>query len=88
MKIYRQGCLWGGRIPYIFDMMREIDDWTKSTLPSWIDSVLEGLRRPNVLLKLGPGAVIKGLREIPTIMLMHWAFANGLMQFGVFRIPR
>jgi|TARA_Y100000361_G_scaffold105239_1_gene94907 hypothetical protein len=29
MSIYWQGCLWGGRVPYIFDMMRKIDAWTK-----------------------------------------------------------
>jgi MPBQ/MSBQ methyltransferase len=29
--------------------------------------------------------VVQGLRETPTILLMHWAFATGLMQFGVFR---
>ncbi|MDP6204058.1 MAG: methyltransferase domain-containing protein [Prochlorococcus sp.] len=63
----------------------ETDDWTISTLPSWNDSILEGIRRPGAVLGLGPGAVIKGLREIPTILLMRWAFAHGLMQFGVFR---
>ena len=29
MTVYHQGCLWGGKIPYIFDMMRQIDEWTK-----------------------------------------------------------
>ena len=24
----------------------EVGDWTRATLPSWIDSVVEGLRRP------------------------------------------
>jgi MPBQ/MSBQ methyltransferase len=61
------------------------DDWTAATLPSWIDSILEGLRRPGAVLTLGPAAVLQGLRETPTILLMHWAFATGLMQFGVFR---
>ncbi|QVL52609.1 MAG: methyltransferase domain-containing protein [Cyanobium sp. M30B3] len=60
-------------------------DWTAATLPSWIDSILEGLRRPGAVLTLGPAAVLQGLRETPTILLMHWAFATGLMQFGVFR---
>ena len=63
----------------------ETEDWTNYTLPSWIDSIMEGMRRPGAVLSLGPGAVLKGFREIPTILLMHWAFANGLMQFGVFR---
>jgi MPBQ/MSBQ methyltransferase len=29
--------------------------------------------------------VALGLREVPTILLMHWAFTTGLMQFGVFK---
>ncbi|MGB7564743.1 MAG: methyltransferase domain-containing protein [Prochlorococcaceae cyanobacterium] len=64
------------------------DDWSAATLPSWIDSILEGVRRPGAVLGLGPGAVLKGLREIPTLLLMHWAFATGLMQFGVFRLRK
>ena len=65
------------------------DDWTMATLPSWIDSIVEGMRRPGAVLGLGPRAVLQGLRETPTLLLMHWAFANGLMQFGVFRLkPR
>ncbi len=63
----------------------EIDDWTKYTIPSWTDSILEGFRRPHAIIGLGPFALLKGLREIPTILLMRWAFLNGLMQFGVFR---
>jgi MPBQ/MSBQ methyltransferase len=62
----------------------ETDDWTRATLPSWIDSILEGVRRPGAILGLGPGAVLQGLRETPTLLLMDWAFRNGLMQFGVF----
>jgi MPBQ/MSBQ methyltransferase len=65
----------------------ETADWTKPTLPSWLDSILEGVRRPWAVLGLGPGAVVKGLRETPTLLLMHWAFRSGLMQFGVFRGP-
>jgi MPBQ/MSBQ methyltransferase len=60
-------------------------DWTAATLPSWIDSILEGLRRPGAVLGLGPRALVQGLRETPTLLLMHWAFATGLMNFGVFR---
>ena len=61
------------------------DDWSRATLPSWIDSILEGLRRPAAVLGLGPRAVLMGLRETPTLLLMHWGFATGMMQFGVFR---
>lgn len=60
-------------------------DWTPQTLPSWFDSILEGFRRPGAVLGLGPWALVQALRETPTILLMQWAFATGLMQFGVFR---
>ena len=60
-------------------------DWSAETLPSWIDSILEGVRRPAAVLGLGPKAVLMGLRETPTLLLMHWGFATGMMQFGVFR---
>jgi MPBQ/MSBQ methyltransferase len=60
-------------------------DWTGATLPSWVDSILEGVRRPGAVLGLGPGALVQGLREVPTLLLMDWAFRTGLMQFGVFR---
>jgi MPBQ/MSBQ methyltransferase len=71
--------------PWAAAMAVDSADWTAATLPSWIDSILEGVRRPSAVLGLGPGAVLQGLRETPTILLMHWAFATGLMQFGVFR---
>ena len=64
------------------------DDWSQATLPSWIDSIVEGIRRPRAVLGLGPNAVVQGLRETPTLLLMHWAFATGLMQFGVFKLKR
>ena len=66
-------------------MTIETGDWTNATLPSWIESILEGVRRPGAILGLGPFAVLQGLRETPTILMMRWAFATGLMQFGVFR---
>ena len=63
----------------------ETDDWTLETLPSWMESIWEGFRRPQAVLGLGLKGLFKGLRETPTMLLMHWAFAKGLMQFGVFR---
>ena len=63
----------------------DTDDWSRQTLPSWIESILEGVRRPGAVLGLGPRAVLMGLRETPTLLLMHWGFATGMMQFGVFR---
>ncbi len=64
----------------------ETDDWTVPTSPSWIESILEGIRRPRAVLGLGPKAFVQAIREVPTILLMMWAFKTGLMQFGVFRI--
>ena len=61
------------------------NDWTEATLPSWNESIFEGIRRPNAILRLGPKAVLQGLRETPTLLLMRWAFARGMMQFGVFK---
>ena len=61
------------------------DNWNSFTNPSWFDSIFEGVRRPNAILSLGPGAIIKSIREIPTILLMDWAFKKGLMQFGVYK---
>lgn len=63
-------------------------DWTAATVPSWRDSILEGVRRPMAVLSLGPSAVLQGLRETPTLLLMDWAFRHGLMHFGVFRAHR
>jgi len=71
--------------PCAVGMSVETGDWTRATQPSWVDSILEGLRRPGAVLGLGPAAVLQGLRETPTLLLMDWAFRSGLMQFGVFR---
>ncbi len=60
-------------------------NWNAFTNPSWFDSIFEGMRRPNAILSLGPGAIIKSIREIPTILLMDWAFKKGLMEFGVYK---
>ena len=64
------------------------DDWTTETLPSWYESILEGVRRPKAILRLGPKAIIQGMRETPTLLLMRWAFARGMMQFGVFKTDK
>ena len=69
-------------------MQVETGDWSRETLPSWVDSILEGARRPAAVLSLGPQAVLMGLRETPTLLLMHWGFATGMMQFGVFRAQK
>jgi len=71
--------------PQAAGMVVTTADWTAATLPSWVDSILEGLRRPGAVVSLGPSAVLQGLRETPTLLLMDWAFRTGLMQFGVFQ---
>ena len=61
------------------------ENWNCYTNPSWYDSIFEGIRRPLVILSLGPLAILKSIREIPTILLMNWAFRKGLMEFGVYK---
>ena len=61
------------------------ENWNPYTNPSWYDSIFEGIRRPFTILSLGPFAIIKSIREIPTIILMNWAFKKGLMEFGVYK---
>ena len=61
------------------------DNWNTFTNPSWYDSIIEGIRRPFVILSLGPLAIVKSIREIPTILLMNWSFKKGLMEFGVYK---
>ncbi len=61
------------------------ENWNSYTNPSWYDSIIEGMRRPFAILSLGPLAIVKSIREIPTILLMNWAFRKGLMEFGVYK---
>ncbi len=74
--------------PWNQGLVVESGDWTAATVPSWRESILEGVRRPFAVLGLGPEAVLQGLRETPTLLLMDWAFRHGLMHFGVFRAQR
>ena len=61
------------------------ENWNIYTNPSWYDSIVEGIRRPMTILSLGPLAILKSIRDIPTIILMNWAFRKGLMEFGVYK---
>ncbi|MGI8935134.1 MAG: methyltransferase domain-containing protein [Phormidesmis sp.] len=63
-------------------------DWSRETLPSWIDSIWQGIIRPQGLVKFGPAGFIKSVREVPTLLLMRLAFGNGLCRFGMFRAVR
>jgi len=49
------------------------------------EDLIEGIRRPFTILSLGPLGIVKSMREIPTILLMNWAFRKGLMEFGVYK---
>lgn len=63
-------------------------DWTQETLPSWLDSIWQGIVRPAGLIKFGIPGLIKSLREVPTLILMRVAFGQGLCRFGMFRSIR
>ncbi|MEY2858449.1 MAG: hypothetical protein RLZZ74_2762 [Cyanobacteriota bacterium] len=64
------------------------DDWTQATLPSWIDSIWQGIVKPKGLILFGFSGLIKSLREVPTLLLMRLAFSQGLCRFGMFRATR
>jgi MPBQ/MSBQ methyltransferase len=63
-------------------------DWTQETLPSWLDSIWQGIVRPAGLIKFGVPGFVKSLREVPTLVLMRLAFGRGLCRFGMFRSVR
>jgi len=39
LSVYYQGCLWGGKIPQVFDMMQQLDEWTREDLSNDIAPV-------------------------------------------------
>lgn len=63
-------------------------DWTESTLPSWLDSIWQGIVRPQGWVQFGFAGLLKSLREVPTLLLMRLAFGTGLCRFGMFRAVR
>ncbi|PPS44842.1 methyltransferase domain-containing protein [Chroococcidiopsis sp. TS-821] len=63
-------------------------DWTEPTLPSWLDSIWQGVVRPEGLVRFGLPGILKSLREVPTLLLMRLAFGTGLCRFGMFRAVR
>ncbi|CUQ65319.1 Methylase involved in ubiquinone/menaquinone biosynthesis [Candidatus Nitrospira inopinata] len=63
-------------------------DWTAETLLSWMDSIWQGVVRPEGIVRFGLIGVIKSLREVPTFLLMRLAFGTGLCRFGMFRAVR
>lgn len=63
-------------------------DWTQETLPSWLDSIWQGIVRPEGLIRFGLQGFFKSIREVPTLLLMRLAFGVGLCRFGMFRAVR
>ncbi|NEP91372.1 MAG: methyltransferase domain-containing protein [Okeania sp. SIO2C2] len=60
-------------------------DWTQETIPSWLDSIWQGVIRPQGMIRFGFSGIIKSIREVPTLLLMRLAFGSGLCRFGMFR---
>ncbi|MDJ0723853.1 MAG: methyltransferase domain-containing protein [Prochloraceae cyanobacterium] len=63
-------------------------DWTQETLPSWFDTIWQGIIKPQGWLRFGLTGFIKSVREVPTILLMRLAFGAGLCRFGMFQATR
>lgn len=63
-------------------------DWTAATLPSWLDSIWQGVVRPAGIIRFGLTGLLKSVREVPTFLLMRLAFGAGLCRFGMFRAVR
>ncbi len=66
----------------------ETADWTQETLPSWLDSIWQGIIRPQGWIQYGIRGFVKSVREVPTLILMRIAFGVGLCRFGMFRAVR
>ncbi|MEB3217188.1 MAG: methyltransferase domain-containing protein [Nostocales cyanobacterium 94392] len=63
-------------------------DWTQETLPSWFDTIWQGIVKPQGWMRFGVSGFIKSVREVPTLLLMRLAFGTGLCRFGMFRAVR
>jgi MPBQ/MSBQ methyltransferase len=63
-------------------------DWTDPTWPSWLDTIWQGIIRPQGWMKSGVSGFLKSMREVPTVLLMALAFRIGLCRFGMFRAIR
>jgi MPBQ/MSBQ methyltransferase len=60
-------------------------DWTTATLPSWIDTIWQGVIRPQGWWQFGLTGLLKSVREVPTILLMRLTFGTGLCRFRMFQ---
>ena len=63
-------------------------DWTIPTLPAWLDTIWQGIVKPQGWVQYGVPGFIKSVREVPTILLMRLAFGAGLCRFGMFKAVR
>jgi len=63
-------------------------DWTEQTLPSWLESIWQGIIRPEGLVRFGLPGFVKSVREVPTLLLMRVAFGTRLCRFGMFHALR
>ncbi|MGY6529385.1 MAG: methyltransferase domain-containing protein [Cyanobacterium sp.] len=63
-------------------------DWTQETLPSWLESIWQGIVRPEGIIRFGVSGFIKSLREVPTMLLMRVGFGAGLCRFGMFKATK
>ncbi|MGF1515799.1 MAG: methyltransferase domain-containing protein [Elainellaceae cyanobacterium] len=66
----------------------ETADWTAETLPSWLDTIWQGIVKPQGWMRYGVTGFVKSVREVPTLLLMRLAFGAGLCRFGMFRAVR
>jgi len=63
-------------------------DWTEQTLSSWLDSIWQGIVRPEGLVRFGLAGFVKSVREVPSLLLMRVTFGAGLCRFGMFHAVR
>ena len=49
------------------------ENWNAYTNPSWYESIIEGIRRPHIILSLGPLAVIKSINIFVVIFICKWS---------------
>ena len=61
------------------------ENWNSYTNPTWSDSIMEVIRRPNEMLSLGHFSTLKSISEIPKLLLTKFAFRRGLIKFGVYK---
>ena len=84
MTIYHQGCLWGGKIPYIFDMMRQIDEWTKDDVSKEVQARYyeESYMNKWFLTHRKETHTLSPSYSYPQMFASHCNFANKMMHLA------